>query len=797
MWKVVLRLFLRAPFTMGALVGGLLAGLHWFAVCLPDPLFGEPFATAVFDRDGRMLGARIAADEQWRFPLASEPPARWVDALVTAEDKRFFWHPGVDPIAIGRALSQNIRQGRVVSGGSTLSMQVIRMARGNPPRTLPEKVLEAFLAFRLEMRYSKTEILRFYGEHAPFGGNTVGLEAASWRYFQRAPGQLSWAEAALLAVLPNNPAAIHPGKNRAQLQDKRDRLLDQLLESGKLSVVDRDLARLEPLPDPPGALENQAPHLVEAYRATGQTLAFSSLDIHLQRRANLVLSRYVSALAGNGVHNSAALIIENRTGLVRAYCGNVASAPEFQAAVDLIHAPRSSGSILKPFLFAGALDDGLILYDSILPDVPAQYAGYAPKNFDHTYDGAIPANDALARSRNVPFVSLLAQYNVARFQILLQKMGASTLVYSPDHYGLSLVLGGAETNLWDLAQMYSGLARTLTYQEDHGGIYPQNAFEPPRLDPTQPIQLVAGPRVPALLEAQSIYQSFQAMTQLERPESQGLWQFFSSSQKIAWKTGTSFGFRDAWAVGLNPDYTIAVWVGNADGEGRPGLTGMTCAGPILFELFGLLPRAHHWFQQPKAEQVLVCDRSGYLAGPSCRLSHLASVSPKGTLSRVCPYHQKIWIDSDSGFQVNATCDPSLKIEAIDWFVLPPNMAYFYGQQHANYRKPPRFHPSCQNEKTHAMSWVYPEPKSRILIPVELNGLQEAAVFQVAHSDTTTKIFWHLDQLFLGTTEFPHQMGIQAKPGLHHLVLVDERGQQLTMDFEVLANSQQQKNINIP
>jgi penicillin-binding protein 1C len=379
----------------------LLSG-YWF--CLPSVLFEEPCSTVLESSDGTLLSASIAEDGQWRFPAGDTVPEKFKEALILFEDKRFRSHPGVDLLSMGRALRQNIKAGRVVSGGSTLSMQVIRLSRKGKPRSLFQKGIELVLATRLELRYSKEEVLSLYAAHAPFGGNVVGLEAACWRYFGVDPENLSWAEAALLAVLPNSPSLIHPGKNRTLLKTKRDRLLDKLCEAGKIDAFTCSLSKEEPVPEQPHALPRMARHLLTRMSKEGfarQKIA-STVDLHLQQRVEQIIQDHHERLKVNQIFNAAAIVLEVETGNVLAYAGNVESGHgDHGNDVDIISSPRSTGSILKPFLYAAMLHEGKILPRALLPDVPVMINGFAPKNFSREYDGAVPADKALIRS---PFI---------------------------------------------------------------------------------------------------------------------------------------------------------------------------------------------------------------------------------------------------------------------------------------------------------------------------------------------------------------------------------------------------------
>jgi len=329
----------------------------------------------LLDRQGALLGATVATDGQWRFPGNDRIPEKFATCLLQFEDRHFYEHWGVRPQSLVRALRQNAAAGHTVSGGSTITMQVARMSRGEKQRSYAAKLIEALLALRIETRCSKSEILSLYTDNAPFGGNVVGLEAAAWRWFGRSPEQLTWAESATLAVLPNAPSAIYPGKGQTALLAKRDRVLGRLLEIGTIDSMEWTLARQEPLPGKPLPLPQLAPHLLTTLMAQGNTgqRVRTTLDGELQRRAAENCDRYSARLVANEVHNAAALIIDVPTGEVRAYIGNLGTASADHAPkVDIVRAQRSTGSLLKPFLYADMLQSGELLPDMLIADVPTQ-----------------------------------------------------------------------------------------------------------------------------------------------------------------------------------------------------------------------------------------------------------------------------------------------------------------------------------------------------------------------------------------------------------------------------------------
>ncbi len=767
-------------------------GLLWYAFCLPQPLFRDPLSAVLEDRHGRLLGARIADDGQWRFPEIDTVPEKFEQAILTFEDKRFYKHPGVDPMSLGRAVWQNIRNGKIVSGGSTLTMQVVRLFRKKRQRNLLNKTVEIILATRLELQLSKRQILRLYASHAPFGGNVVGLEAASWRYFGKPPAALSWSEAATLAVLPNAPSLIHPGRNRDALQNKRDRLLHRLAERGWMDELALELALEEPLPQSPSPLPQLAPHLLERLRrdqpGNKNAKIQTSLDRRLQKSVSNIVSRHQQVLKHNGIHNAAALILNVETGEALAYVGNAPKAGvEHGESVDIIPAARSTGSILKPFLYSLLLHEGQLLPEALVKDIPTFINGYRPENFYEEYDGMVPASKALTRSLNVPFVHMLQEYGLEKFHFELRKLGLSTITHPPDHYGLTLILGGAEGTLEEITNTYAGMARTLLHYNRSDGEYLLNDFRPVRFSPKKEQQQGEQDwqQAPPRLGAAAIWHTFQAMMELERPSQEGEWRRFSSSRRIAWKTGTSFGFRDAWAVGLNSKYAIGVWVGNADGEGRPGLIGVRAAAPLLFELFDQLPAAS-WFQEPLDDmvEIPVCAHSGYRAGALCPVDSMR-VPRTGLRGLSCAYHQRIHLDPSGQYRVNASCALPNEMKSRGWFVLPPIEASYFQFNHPDYKPLPPWKEGCMiPQEENNMQLIYPKPEARILIPVDLNGEPSRLILKAAHRRASSTIYWHLDAEYLGSTRHFHELSVLPDPGNHELVLVDDQGERLSCFFEI-------------
>ncbi len=769
----------------------------WFYYCLPKPLFKAPVSGVLLSKEGQLLGAHIAKDGQWRFPPVKTLPKKFKISIVAFEDKRFYSHIGIDPLAIGRAIKLNLNAGRVVSGGSTLSMQVIRLAGKNPPRTMTQKALEAFQALRLETRFDKQHILKLYASYAPFGGNVVGLEAASWRYFGRNPEQLSWAESAMLAVLPNSPALIHPGRKRTQLKQKRDRLLKRLLAQKQLSKLDYQLAIAEPLPLKPKRLPRMAPHLLDTLvkQQQQQKRFYTTINYGLQAQANQIAKHHAQLLALKDIHNLSLLVIDNETFETQAYIGNAPSLGgklQNGQAIDLIQRSRSTGSTLKPFLFANMIEQGELLPEMLVADAPIRYAGYRPKNFDRKYRGAVRAKQALASSLNIPAVNMLSYHGVERFLASLREMGMSTLHRRSHEYGLPLILGGAEGSLWELTSMYANLANR---SQQGVGTSSDNYYQS---------KVLKGSKTDTERKQQhstaTAWMTLQALLEVGRPGTEAYWKRFDSTHKIAWKTGTSFGHRDAWAIGTTPKYTIGVWVGNAAGEGRQGMTGVKVAAPILFDMFNRLSLDAKWFRKPveQMKSVSICKNDGYLANEFCESTEYL-IPAKSHFSRVSPNHQRVHLEKQTSLntqneilRVHSNCETVSNMDHQNWFVLPPEQAYFYQQFHADYKVLPKWRKDCELVKTEQqdlqqspISVIYPRHNTQIYIPKDLANKTGKTVFQAIHSNPDTKLFWHVNDDFIGTTKTYHEQAIWIAAGKHKLTLVDEKGNRIERPFEVL------------
>lgn len=749
-----------------ATAGGILAvvlALVYFAPI--KELKTKPVCSyALYDKMGRLLGAKVAADGQWRFEKGAVP-SNFEKAIITFEDKRFYHHLGIDPFSIARAIVLNTKNKRIVSGGSTLTMQTVRLLEKNPPRTIRQKMREAAVSLIIEIRWSKKRILETYCANAPFGGNVVGLEAASWRYFGRPPESLSWAECATLAVLPNQPSLVYPGANSEILLAKRDRLLKKLYEKKYIDLKEYELALLEPLPKKPYNLPQITPHYLELLKknaSPSQTKFYTDIDSSLQKNVTRILEDWSSLLYKRGINNAAALVIETKTGNVLAYCANTGFVRnKYTRDVDLIQSPRSSGSLLKPFLFAAMLDSGQLLPEQLVVDIPTRIGNYHPDNNVPQYKGALPASEALSRSLNIPAIRELREYGVNAFLSYLQKCGFTTLNRGADFYGLPLILGGGEVTLWESTFAYAAM-----------------------------MNKAAGCKTNFPARRGAAYLTLDALVKGTRPAEEANWQIFANSKKIAWKTGTSSGNRDTWAIGTTPEYTVGIWIGNAEGYGVADLKSVSTSAPVLFDIFSALPTTT-WPETPWRDMTeeTVCAKSGYMAGPYCAETKKIWRAKNAPISKACPYCKLVSFTPDGKYQASAEDLTGIYTGQMPlmqkWFVLPTNIEYWYKKANIGYRSLPDFVPWHKGSSANEISILFPEEGSHLIIPIDLNGKKGMMVMQATARSLENELFWDLDGEFLGATTTIHQMGAAPSVGKHKLTITDKNGNRKTRIFEII------------
>jgi penicillin-binding protein 1C len=564
------------------------------------------------------------------------------------------------------------------------------------------------------------------------------------------------------------------------LLKKRDFLLNKLYQEKKLSENDWKLSLSEPLPQEPEKMPQHAVHLLNTLASTDKnkhkSLYESTVDKNLQYKLEKSLQAHYEVLKQKGIHNMAALILDNDKATVLAYAGNIMSTKKLDQgeSIDIIRRPRSTGSLLKPFLYLAMLKDSEILPNTLIPDIPIQYNGYIPENFDRSYRGAVQAKQALSRSLNIPAVIMLKKYGLYRFYDYIRKAGLSTVNRGPDDYGLTIILGGAEGTLWELSQLYGNLARLAKGLDSR--IYQVLKSEKPRI-------------VPGLGKGQgAAYLTLEALLEVSRPEQEAFWQSFTGTKKIAWKTGTSFGFKDGWSIGTTPHYTVAVWTGNHDGEGKPDLTGFHAAAPFMFDIFNFLEHKD-WFTPPyhDLKQVDSCRESGYIATQGCPQEKVL-VPYYSNFADISPYHHYVHLDKKRKYQVHSGCEKLDDITHELWFSLPAAMEFYYRKHHPEYKNMPPLRIDCQTGiigEQKVIDIIYPNLDTVLYIPIGLDGLPQAVIFKAYHKKNNSTLFWHLDENYLGTTRHFHEKVLQPEPGEHTLTLVDDEGNRTFRKFKVL------------
>lgn len=732
-------------------------------------------STMVLDNDDQILRVFLNEQEQWCLPPIKDDviPSKLETAVLTYEDRSFFYHPGINPWAILRAFYLNVKHGKVISGGSTITMQVVRMSVQNP-RTIPYKLLEIFQAVKLEIKFSKKQILKMYLDHAPYGRNIVGIRAASLKYFGREPENLTWSEAATLAVLPNAPGLISPGKQQQKLISKRNRLLETLLQRGIIDDATCNLSKLESVPDVVYLLPMLAPHLSrQAAQEASSSIIRTTLNKQIQFDTENILTQQADYLQSIGINNICALICKTETGEIAAYCGS----QDFwdinrNGQVDGVRAARSPGSTLKPFLYALSMDEGILLPETRLNDVPTYFGAFSPENAGKNYDGLVTAHEALVRSLNVPAVRLLYTYGLIEFYESLKAAGISTLFRRSDEYGLTLIIGGAEANLFDLVELYRGLG--------DGGQF-SNLYWNKTDEFNNKTQIIS---------PGACYLTLDIMQDLIRPGAEYYWHQYENQWPLAWKTGTSFGNRDAWAIGINPEWTIGVWVGNFTGEGNPALSGAATAGPILFDIFNSLPKdiTKNWFAPPLQQtRVSICKDSGYLATENCpdKIDAWAPLNMKPL--KFCPYHKKRLLNEAETFTVCSHCWEEGNYHEKSMLEYPPVVAKFLRKRGQIVPKLLPHNLQCdriRQDKT--IEIIYPTRGSVIYIPKDMGGIKQKVTIKIANRNRQSRIFWYLDSVYLGTTENKDDMSLNIIKGHHKLYITDEFGNDAEVTFKVIS-----------
>lgn len=759
------KLFLGTLLSLLIVVLGILLIFVSLNYIYPFPMerVSKESAVIVSDGNGQPLRFFMPTDKQWRFPVElKDIDPQLIKAVIESEDRWFYSHPGVNPLAIARAFYTNLKSGKVVSGASTIPMQIARLIEPKN-RTLFAKAKEAFRALQLKLRFEDNELLEIYLNIAPYGGNLEGVGAASYFYFGKSPKALETHEIALLTVLPRSPTRYDPTRNPNLAKLKRNDVLQLLSRKQLFNDIQQALAK--PVPQQRKQQPFRAPHFTEfvykQFRDIG--MVQTTLDYPIQILSQNTATNHIANLRSQGINNLAIVVIDNESRELRAMIGsNDYFEKSFSGQVNNAISRRSPGSALKPFLYAKALDTGLVIPDTYMLDIPTDFSGYVAENYDDKYRGRITMRNALILSLNAPAVRLLSRVGLKEFHDLLIGGGLTTLDRPTNSYGLPLVLGSGEVTLIDLTNLYSTLAQNGVHTSVKLISKPDNSNDTELFSP------------------ESSYLITEILTDLRRPDMPSRsWALTEDIPEVAWKTGTSYGHRDAWAIGYSDEYTIGVWVGNPDGRGVKGISGSEHAGPVLFDLFRAIEGNGSKIAQARnlnLKEIEVCKESHMLPSRYCnerdKVVHIPGVSkiPKDT------YLRRVFLDKETGHQLVGDCLAERPHESKIFTIYPSELTAWWRVHGKPVEPIPQISSHCKDVPSELPPQIIsPDEKTpyRVLrgTPYEYQKVQLYARV----SEEVETLYWYQDQKLIATASPDRKVFIPLKPGRHKLTVIDSYG----------------------
>ncbi len=757
-------------FAAAVLIAALAAA--WF-VPLPGRL-AIPGSRVIEYADATPMCVFLSGDDKWRIPVSIEDvDPDYITALIQYEDKRFYRHPGVDPIAVGRAIIQNLSERRVVSGASTITMQLVRLLEPRP-RTFQSKFIEMLRAMQLELHLSKREILEYYLQFLPFGKNVEGIEAAAHAYFGHRAGDLSAFEIAYLLSVPQSPSDRYP--TAEHVEDAKTAIAGVARRLEEAGAFDEREAREASAGRPPASLEpfpRDAMHVAQYLAGRYPEMRVrSSIGKEAQSLLENVLASYRSEFESMGIHNATAIVIDNNNGRVIAAVGNLDFGDDaHQGQVVGFMAPRSPGSAMKPFIYALAIDKGLALPGYLVADVPVRFRGYEPINYDRKYRGVISLENALSKSLNIPFINLLNEVNLPEYLAFLKDAGITTLVNKPDYYGLSIAVGGIEVRPAELTNMFAMLARNGEYR---------------RLAWT--LEEKSVPR--QLISPGAAYLTRQALEIRDRPDFPDRRRASPPVAHVFWKTGTSTHHRDAWALGGNLRYTAGVWVGNFDSKPNRYLVGSRRAGPILFDIIEGLPQDGGSAEPDRPTSDLipveVCAFSGRIANKHCphrkTVLALRTKLPTG----LCPYHVEYWVDKKTGHRLNPLCREGRDAELQVFTVLPASVRRWIGDIKLDAPAPPTLLPTCPHvSRSSGLKILSPKHNAVFFLIPGLKADQQEIPLEAEAGADVGELFWFVDGRFLASSAPHERVWLPPSPGKHEVRVIDASGRSDTVEIKIM------------
>lgn len=691
------------------------------------------YSKIIFAKDSTVIYSFLSTDDKWRmYTEIDEISPDLKKAILYKEDKYFYNHFGINPLAILRALKNNIVKQKRTSGASTITMQVARLLEPKK-RTYFNKFIEMFRAVQLETKYTKEEILQLYLNLVPYGGNIEGVKAASLLYFDKMPNKLSLAEITTLSIIPNRPSSLILGKNNDIIAKERNRWLEEFRKENLFSNETIEDAVNEPLDAYRQEIPRFAPHfsLRIDKMISSKTLIYTTIDINYQTKIENLVKDYIKRLYFKNIKNATVLVVDNETHEIISYVGSSDFYNEEDGGqVDGIQAIRSPGSTLKPFLYSIAFDEGLITPKYIIGDVPINYSGYRPENYDEKYQGNVTIEFALSQSLNVPAVKILEHITTEVFIKKLIDAKFLNIEKNKSNLGLSVILGGCGVSLEQLVRLYSSFANEGKFKElcftqnDSSSYYKQ------------------------LISEESAFMITEILTQVTRPDLPMDWENSTNLPRIAWKTGTSYGRKDAWSIGYNKKYTVGVWIGNFASESIPELNGSQYAAPLLFDIFNLLEynSQDEWFSMPeKLDFRTVCSESGLIPSENCENLIIDYYIPGISSTKVCEHIKEVYISPDSTISYCTNCLPSSGYIKALYKNYTPDLINFYELYNISYQKIPTHNPKCER----VFNDNYPQITSPVANIEYLVDKQDSTQIMLSCnvSNDVENVFWYVNDKF--------------------------------------------------
>jgi penicillin-binding protein 1C len=734
------------------------------------------YSTVVLDKNNRILSSYLNQEDKWRFKCqASEVSPFFIKAILEKEDQYFYFHPGVNPFAMARAAFDNVTKQKRVSGASTINMQVVRLIKPQK-RTYFNKIKEIIWAFQLELHHSKKEILSLYLNLIPLGSNIEGIKAASYIYLDKHPSKLSLAEAMTLCLIPNKPSLLNNSNKTAELQSFKKKWLDYFEKKELFPVAEINFARSEQVSLIRKNLRKIAPHFCERLKneTDASPYIFSTLNTNLQLQVESQINNYLARLRSIGLRNAMAMVVDNRTMEVLAYCGSGDYANKTDGGqVDGLQAVRSPGSTLKPYLYALAMEKGIINPKAILYDIPSDFGGFKPENFNNQYLGQVSMRDALQQSLNIPAVKTLEKYNLNEFLLELKKAKFKSVIENESKLGLSVILGGCGVTMEEMVKLYATFANK--------GLYQELAFRRNLLKSKSFFAGNSSEKL-SLINPASAYIISDILSGVQRPDFPNNFEFTFKLPKIAWKTGTSFGKRDAWAIGYNPNYTVGVWLGNFSGESIPDLSGASVATPLLFQIFNTVETKKKWFQMPQnLEYRNVCSVSGLPKNTFCTSTQIDHFVSSVFYKNKCQHLKSIWTNPAETFRYCDKClDRSIAVKK-NQINYPSEYLEFLGASGMAHDRILPHNPSCQYiSKSQTLSIL--SPRNGSIYYIESSNPQQMQLKANA-GNNTNYLFWYHNNKLLGKYKAAESVFIFPTIGNNLVSCTDEFGKSVKISFE--------------